>query len=105
MILGQLPGDWGFFGAYLTGGISIAVLAIGSINPGILAFIIDRFSQVYPDYRERVLAHEAAHFLVGYAMARSAHAHRVCRARHSQAAAAVAPLTRHAPSFYRASQS
>ena len=108
MILGQLPGDWGFFGAYLTGGISIAVLAIGSINPGILAFIIDRFSQVYPDYRERVLAHEAAHFLVGSAMARSArewaHAHRACRARHSQPAAA-APLTRHAPSFCRVSQS
>lgn len=64
VILGQLPGDWGFFGAYLTGGITLAVLAIGSINPSILQFFIDKFSQVFPDYRERVLRHEAAHMLV-----------------------------------------
>lgn len=25
-----------------------------------------RFSQVFPDYRSRVLSHEAAHFLLGY---------------------------------------
>lgn len=43
VVLGQLPGDWGFFSAYLVGGISLAVLAIGSINPGILQFAIDRF--------------------------------------------------------------
>lgn len=41
-------------------------LAIGSTNPGILAIFIDKFSQVFPDYRDRVLRHEAAHFLVGY---------------------------------------
>lgn len=41
-------GDWGFFSAYLVGGISFVVLGIGSINPGILQFAIDRFSQVYP---------------------------------------------------------
>lgn len=38
----------------------------GSTNPGILGFAIDKFSQVFPDYRQRVLGHEAAHFLVGY---------------------------------------
>ena len=38
----------------------------GSTNPGVLGFAIDKFSQVFPDYRERVLGHEAAHFLVGY---------------------------------------
>ena len=174
VVLGQLPGDWGFFGSYLTGGhkhwptstllplggcmcmcrggrvctarllhtsqttpmsscppalpaggITLVVLAIGSINPGILQFAIDQFrqatprlsrhlschsshataphgyppapstlpllpsppyapprppflppsplcpallccSQVVPDYTERVVRHEAAHFLTGY---------------------------------------
>mmetsp|Transcript_18753 Transcript_18753/g.52201 ORF Transcript_18753/g.52201 Transcript_18753/m.52201 type:complete len:371 (-) Transcript_18753:486-1598(-) len=61
-----LPGDWGFFVPYLIGGISIAVLAIGSTSPGALQFIINQFSQVFPDYRERCARHEAAHFLVGY---------------------------------------
>lgn len=99
VVLGQLPGDWGFFSSYLIGGISLVVLAIGSINPGILQFAIDRFRQavaqgnscdgfshhvvphldapydapmlkccsvVFPDYKQRVVAHEAAHFLAGY---------------------------------------
>lgn len=61
-----LPGDWGFFVPYLIGGISIAVLAVGSTAPGLLQFAINQFSQVYPDYRERCVRHEAAHFLVGY---------------------------------------
>lgn len=30
-----------------------------------LQVIIDKFSQVYPDYKERVVAHEAAHLLLG----------------------------------------
>ncbi|KAG2489980.1 hypothetical protein HYH03_011609 [Edaphochlamys debaryana] len=61
-----LPGDWGFFSSYLIGGITLAVLAIGSTAPGLLAVVIDKFSQVFPDYRDRVLKHEAAHFLLGY---------------------------------------
>lgn len=63
---GQLPGDWGFFSSYLIGGITLVVLAIGSTAPGLLSVIIDKFSQVFPDYKERVLKHEAAHFLLGY---------------------------------------
>ena len=66
VVLGQLPGDWGFWGAYGSGGISIVVLAIGSVNPGILQVGIDFFSKVFPDYRERVLRHEAAHFLLAH---------------------------------------
>lgn len=31
-----------------------------------LTFLIDKFSQLFPDYRDRVLRHEAAHFLIGY---------------------------------------
>ena len=54
----------GFFVPYLTGGISIVVLALGSTAPGLLGFFINKFSAVFPDYRERVLGHEAAHFLV-----------------------------------------
>lgn len=54
----------GFFVPYLTGAIVLVVLAIGSTAPGLLQFIIGRFAQVFPDYRERVLRHEAAHFLV-----------------------------------------
>jgi hypothetical protein len=46
-----LPGDWGFFSSYLLGGISIAVLAIGSTNPGILQYAIDSFSLIFPDYK------------------------------------------------------
>jgi hypothetical protein len=42
----------------------LVVMGIGSTVPGLLQVIIDRFSQVFPDYRERVLRHEAAHFLV-----------------------------------------
>ncbi len=59
-----LPGDWGFFVPYLVGGISLGVLAVGSVAPGLLQVAIDKFGQVQPDYRERVLRHEAAHFLV-----------------------------------------
>lgn len=59
-------GDWGFFLSYFSGGISIVTLAVGSTNPGLLTFAIDKFSQVFPDYRDRVLRHEAAHFLIGY---------------------------------------
>lgn len=54
----------GFFVPYLTGGISIVVLALGSTAPGLLGFFINKFSTIFPDYRERVLGHEAAHFLV-----------------------------------------
>ncbi len=68
LVLGQLPGDWGFWGMYLTGGISIAVLAIGSTSPGILQFFIDSFSQVFPDYKERVIKHEAAHMLTAHVL-------------------------------------
>jgi hypothetical protein len=66
LVLGQLPGDWGGFGAYLSGGLSIAVLAVGSVAPGLLEIPIAAFSGVFPDYRERVLRHEAAHFLIAY---------------------------------------
>lgn len=80
-VLGQLPGDWGFFSSYLTGepwclppllqllravhaseaaadpfpvralraragGIALAVLAVGSVNPGLLQFAIDQFRHV-----------------------------------------------------------
>jgi hypothetical protein len=31
----------------------------------LLQVFIDKFSQVFPDYRERVVAHEAAHLLIG----------------------------------------
>eukprot|EP00898_Chlorokybus_atmophyticus_P004771 jgi/Chlat1/5295/Chrsp35S05196 len=55
VLAGQLPGDWGFFVPYLTGGISLAVLAIGSTAPGLLQVIIDKFSRVFPDYNERIL--------------------------------------------------
>lgn len=44
----------------------MGVLAIGSTAPGLLTFAIDRFSLVFPDYRERTLKHEAAHFLIAY---------------------------------------
>jgi hypothetical protein len=66
VLAGQLPGDWGFFGMYLSGGIAIAVLAVGSTAPGLLEKAIGAFSTLFPDYRERVLRHEAAHFLTGY---------------------------------------
>ena len=46
-----LPGDWGAFGSYLIGGISLAVLAVGSTAPGLLAVAIDRFARVDPAYR------------------------------------------------------
>ncbi|KAL5703814.1 hypothetical protein ACHQM5_022320 [Ranunculus cassubicifolius] len=63
---GQLPGDWGFFVPYLLGSISLVVLAIGSISPGLLQAAIGSFSFFFPDYQERIASHEAAHFLVAY---------------------------------------
>ncbi len=71
----------GFFVPYLTGGISIAVLGIGSTAPGFLQFFIDKFAQIFPDYRERVLRHEAAHLLVSWFVCLSACA-RTCRNLH-----------------------
>lgn len=66
VIAGQLPGDWGFFVPYLIGSVSLVVLAVGSVAPGLLQAAISSFSSVYPDYQERILSHEAAHFLVAY---------------------------------------
>uniref|UniRef100_A0ACD5V328 Uncharacterized protein n=1 Tax=Avena sativa TaxID=4498 RepID=A0ACD5V328_AVESA len=66
VLAGQLPGDWGFFVPYLTGSISLIVLAIGSISPGLLQVAIGSFSAVFPDYQERIARHEAAHFLISY---------------------------------------
>nr|DAD40190.1 TPA_asm: hypothetical protein HUJ06_014513 [Nelumbo nucifera] len=66
VLAGQLPGDWGFFVPYLIGSISLIVLAIGSISPGLLQAAIGGFSSFFPDYQERVARHEAAHFLVAY---------------------------------------
>ena len=63
-----LPGDWGAFGAYLIGGISLAVLAVGSTAPGLLRVATDRLARVNPEYRRRIARHEAGHFLVGYAL-------------------------------------
>ena len=53
---------------YLTGAICLVVLAVGSTAPGLLQVVIGKFASVFPDYRERVLRHEAAHFLTGYLM-------------------------------------
>merc|ERR1719383_1223376 len=61
-----LPGDFSFFVPYLLGGVPLLVLAIGSVSPGLLQAAIDSFRTVFPDYRERVLRHEAGHYLVGY---------------------------------------
>ncbi|CAG9462860.1 unnamed protein product [Pedinophyceae sp. YPF-701] len=61
-----LPGQWAPTAAYLIGGAGLIVPIIGSINPAILQFAIDRFSLVFPDYRERTRRHEAGHILIGY---------------------------------------
>ncbi|CAN7059868.1 hypothetical protein IGI04_015886 [Brassica rapa subsp. trilocularis] len=66
VLAGQLPGDWGFFVPYLVGSISLVVLAVGSVSPGLLQAAISGFSTFFPDYQERIAAHEAAHFLVAY---------------------------------------
>ncbi|KAK6922922.1 hypothetical protein RJ641_011226 [Dillenia turbinata] len=66
VLAGQLPGDWGFFVPYLLGSISLVVLAVGSISPGLLQAAINGFSSFFPDYQERIARHEAAHFLVAY---------------------------------------
>ncbi|GFY80304.1 hypothetical protein Acr_01g0001130 [Actinidia rufa] len=66
VLAGQLPGDWGFFVPYLIGSISLVVLAVGSISPGLLQAAIGGFSTFFPDYQERIARHEAAHFLVAY---------------------------------------
>ncbi|XP_058084434.1 uncharacterized protein LOC131232230 isoform X2 [Magnolia sinica] len=66
VLAGQLPGDWGFFVPYLIGSISLVVLAVGSISPGLLQAAIGGFSSFFPDYQERIARHEAAHFLVAY---------------------------------------
>ncbi|KAJ7956908.1 ATP-dependent zinc metalloprotease [Quillaja saponaria] len=66
VLAGQLPGDWGFFVPYLIGSISLIVLAVGSISPGLLQAAIGSFSSFFPDYQERISSHEAAHFLIAY---------------------------------------
>ena len=54
----------GFFVPYLAGGVSLVVLAVGSTAPGLLNFFTDKFQALFPDFRDRVLRHEAGHFLV-----------------------------------------
>ncbi|KAD5960600.1 hypothetical protein E3N88_12072 [Mikania micrantha] len=66
ILASQLPGDWGFFVPYLIGSISLVVLAVGSISPGLLQAAIGGFSTFFPDYQDRIARHEAAHFLVAY---------------------------------------
>lgn len=66
VLAGQLPGDWGFFVPYLIGSISLIVLAVGSISPGLLQAAIGGFSTFFPDYQDKIARHEAAHFLVAY---------------------------------------
>lgn len=66
LIAGQLPGDWGFFVPYLIGSISLVVLGVGSTSPGLLQAGIGAFSSFFPDYQDRIVRHEAAHFLVAY---------------------------------------
>ncbi|XP_028088587.1 uncharacterized protein LOC114289132 [Camellia sinensis] len=66
VLAGQLPGDWGFFVPYLIESISLVVLAVGSIPPGLLQAAIGGFSSLFPDYQDRIARHEAAHFLVAY---------------------------------------
>ncbi|CAI5484878.1 unnamed protein product [Closterium sp. Yama58-4] len=62
----QLPGDWGFFVPYLVGGLSIVVLAVGSVAPGLLQGGIGAMAPAFSDYKDRVLRHEAGHFLLAY---------------------------------------
>lgn len=45
----------GFFTSYLIGGVSIAVLAVGSTAPGLLEVAIGKFSALNP-VREAVIA-------------------------------------------------
>ncbi|KAM7261631.1 hypothetical protein ACFE04_020708 [Oxalis oulophora] len=66
ILTSQLPGDWGFFVPYLIGSISLIVLAVGSISPGLLQAAIGSFSTTFPDYQDRIARHEAAHFLIAY---------------------------------------
>lgn len=33
------------------------VLGIGSTSPGLLSYFIDKFSLVFPDYKDRVIRH------------------------------------------------
>jgi hypothetical protein len=42
VLLGQLPGDWGFFTSYLAGSMILVIMGIGSTAPGLLQGIIDQ---------------------------------------------------------------
>jgi len=55
-----------FTGMYLIGGLPIALVAIGSTAPGLLALPLQLSQRTGEAYRERVCRHEAAHLLCAY---------------------------------------
>lgn len=68
-----LPGEWGFWLPYLTGGAVLVVMGLGSTAPGLLYAVTDNITGRMkgagesPD-SDRALRHEAAHFLVSYVL-------------------------------------
>ncbi|KAI3689537.1 hypothetical protein L2E82_47497 [Cichorium intybus] len=66
VLAGQLPGDWGFFVPYWIGSISLVIVGVGSISPGLLQAAIGGFSTFFADYQDRIARHEAAPFLIAY---------------------------------------
>lgn len=61
-----LPGNFGATLQYLSLLVPVALLAVGSVAPGVIGAVASRAARLRPAFKRRLAAHEAGHLVAGY---------------------------------------